>query len=76
MSNAVKAELVFKKELEYIKSLGIKNFTLKCFDALTSDYFWNFTASSTQTHHPKVSNKEHGLVLHTKLCVWCSRKLE
>ncbi len=75
MSNAAKAGIVFKNELKYIKSSAIKNFTLKCFDELTPDYFWDFTASSTQKNHPKVSNKEHGLVLHIKLCVWWGRKL-
>lgn len=70
-----KAEVVFKKELEYISSKGIKDFVLKCFEELTPDYFWDFTASSSQLHHPRVSNKKHGLVLHTKLCVWWGRKL-
>ncbi len=70
-----KAEIVFAKELEYIKHPGIKSFTLKCFKELTPNYFWDFTASSTQKHHPKVSNKKHGIVLHTKLCVWWGRKL-
>jgi len=70
-----RAEVVFKEELKYIKSLAIKSFTLKCFNDLTPDYFWDFTASSTQKHHPKVSNKKHGIVLHTKLCVWWGRKL-
>ena len=75
MSNNKKAEIVFAEELEYIKHPGIKSFTLKCFEELTPDYFWEFTASSTQKHHPKVSNKKHGLVLHVKLCVWWGRKL-
>lgn len=75
MFNDRKAELVFKEELEYIKSPAIKSFTLKCFKELTPDYFWDFTASSTQKYHPKVSNKKHGIVIHTKLCVWWGRKL-
>ena len=75
MQNDSKAEVVFKDELEYIKSPSIKAFTLKCFKELTSNYFWEFTASSSQKHHPKVSNKKHGIVLHTKLCVWWARKL-
>ena len=70
MTNAKKAEIVFAEELEYIKHQGVKDFTLKCFDKFTPDYFWDFTASSTQKYHPKVSNKKHGIVLHTKLCVW------
>jgi hypothetical protein len=73
--NGIKAEIVFREELEYIKSPAIKSFTLKCFKELTPDYFWDFTASSSQKHHPKVSNKKHGIVLHTKLCVWWARKL-
>jgi len=75
MSNGTKAKIVFKEELSYIKSTAIKSFTIKCFEKLTSNYFWDFTASSTQTHHPKVSNKKHGIILHTKLCVWWGRKL-
>ena len=75
MNNREKAELVFSEELEYIKSTAIKSFTLKCFEELTPDYFWDFTASSSQKHHPKVSNKQHGIVIHTKLCVWWGRKL-
>ena len=75
MDNKKKAEIVFEEELQHIKSAAIKQFTLKCFEKLTPDYLWDFTASSSQTHHPKISNKKHGLVLHTKLCVWWGRKL-
>lgn len=75
MKDGERAKIVFKEELEYIKSAAIKAFTLKCFDELTADYFWDFTASSSQKHHPKVSNKDHGLVIHVKLCVWWGRKL-
>jgi hypothetical protein len=75
MSNGKKAEIVFIEELLYIKHPGIKDFTIKCFEKFTSDYFWDFTASSSQKHHPKVSNKKHGIILHTKLCVWWGRKL-
>ena len=75
MNKNNKAELVFAEELKYIQSSGIKAFTLNCFKELTADYFWDFTASSSQKHHPKVSNKKHGIVIHTKLCVWWGRKL-
>lgn len=75
MSNSEKAEIVFVEELKYIKSEAVRSFTLKCFNELTPDYFWDFTASSSLKHHPKVSNKKHGIVLHTKLCVWWGRKL-
>ena len=75
MNKNNKAEVVFAEELKYIQSSGIKAFTLNCFKELTADYFWDFTASSSQKHHPKVSNKKHGIVIHTKLCVWWGRKL-
>ncbi len=69
-----KAEVVFKEELEYIDAKSIRDVVVKCFDELAADYFWDFTASSTQLHHPRVCNKKHGLVIHTKLCVWWARK--
>jgi hypothetical protein len=75
MSDAKKAKIFFREELSHIQKPGIRDFTLMCFEKLTASYFWDFTASSTQTHHPKVSNKEHGLVLHTKLAVWWGRHL-
>lgn len=75
MTNKNKAEVVFNEELKYIKSPPILSFTLRCFEELTPDYFWDFTASSTQKNHPRISNKKHGLVIHTKLCVWWGRKL-
>jgi hypothetical protein len=75
MDNRKKAELVFEEELAFIKNILIKEFVLECFDKLTPDYFWDGPASSTGKHHPKISNKKHGLVLHTKLCVWWGRKL-
>jgi len=75
MTNYNKAKIIFDEELKYITHPGVKNFTLKCFEELTPNYFWEFTASSTQKYHPKVSNKKHGIVLHTKLCVWWAIKL-
>jgi hypothetical protein len=70
MSHRKKAEIVFKEELEQIKSSSIRSFTLKCFEDLTPDYFWDYAASSSGKYHPEISNKKHGLVLHTKLSVW------
>jgi hypothetical protein len=75
MNNGLKAEIVFKEELEYIKSENIKEYVLKCFEKLTPDYFWVASASSSGKFHPIVARKKHGLVLHTKLCVWWGRKL-
>lgn len=70
-----KAEIVFKEELDLIKSAYIKEFVLVCFENLTPDYFWEVGASSSGKHHPQIANREHGLIIHTKLCVWWGRKL-
>ncbi len=70
MHNGLKAEVVFADELKYIKSENVKEYVLKCFEKLTPDYFWEGQSSSSGKFHPAVANKEHGLVLHTKLCVW------
>lgn len=75
MNNGLKAEVVFKDELDYIENDEIKSFVLDMFKNFTSDYFWDGAASSSGIHHPKISNKKHGLVLHTKLAVWWGRKL-
>lgn len=75
MNNREKAILVFGEELGYIKSESILEFVLECFNKLTPDYFWEGVSSSSGRFHPAVSNKEHGLVIHTKLCVWWARKL-
>lgn len=70
-----KAEIYFSEELSYISSKPIKDFVLKCFNELTPDYFWTFSAFSSHKHHPSISNGKYGIVLHTKLCVWWGRKL-
>ncbi len=70
-----KAEIVFKEELNDITSKGIRSFVLKCFEELTPDYFWDGPASSSYKYHPRIANKEHGIVLHTKLCVWWGKQL-
>jgi hypothetical protein len=70
-----KASIIFKEELTYITNQSVKDIVLKCFKELAPDYFWTFFASSSHKYHPKVSNKEHGIVLHTKLCVWWGRQL-
>lgn len=75
MNNREKAKLVFEEELAYIKNEQIRAFVIEGFHRFTPDYFWDGPASSTGKHHPKISNKKHGLVLHTKLCVWWARKL-
>jgi len=70
-----KVEVVFEEELNYISSYPISDFVVKCFNDLVPDYFWDFSASSSHKYHPKISNIKHGLVLHTKLCVWWGRKI-
>lgn len=73
MTNSEKAELVFKEELAYIPHT--REFVLDCFGKLTPAYFWDIAASSSGKHHPKIANRKHGLIIHTKLCVWWGRKL-
>lgn len=68
-------EEVFAEELKYIKSDSIRKFVIDCFDELAPDYFWTIAASSSGKHHPKIANKKHGLIVHTKFCVWWGRKL-
>ena len=75
MDNRELAGLVFKEELEYIKSDRIRRLVLDCFDELTPDYFWEVAGSSSGLHHPKIANRKHGLIMHVKLCVWWGRKL-
>jgi hypothetical protein len=75
MTNREEAELVFEEELAYIESDTIKQFVLDCFDKLTPNYFWEMAASSSGKHHPKITNRKHGLIVHVKLCVWWGRKL-
>jgi len=75
MNNGYKAKVVFADELKYIKSQKIKDYVVACFHKLTPEYFWDAPASSSGKYHPAVSNKKHGLVNHTKLCVWWGRKL-
>jgi len=69
------ASIVFAEELAAIDSSFVKEFVIECFDKLTPSYFWTGPASSSGKHHPKMSNKKHGLVLHVKLCVWWGRKI-
>ncbi len=75
MNNGLKAEVVFKDEIKYIKSDNVRKYLLECFKKLTPDYFWDGQASSSGKFHPAIANRKHGLVLHTKLCVWWGRKL-
>jgi len=75
--NVKKAKKFFKEELEELIVLNshLYHFVLECFDKFSPDYFWDFSASSSGKYHPKISNKKHGLVLHTKYSVWWGIKL-
>jgi len=76
MSKAEAAfEVVFKEELDLIKSEYLRKFVKKCFINLTPDYFWEIAASSSGKYHPKIVNKKHGLIVHTKLCVWWGKQI-
>ena len=66
----MKAEEVFKDELNKIQNPKIKDFVLQCFDELCPDYFWTCPCSTSGKYHPKVSLGEGGLVRHVKLTVW------
>jgi 23S rRNA maturation-related 3'-5' exoribonuclease YhaM len=59
---------VFKEELDYINDSRVKNFTIKALSSLP-DYFFKIPASSSGKYHPKITTKEGGLVIHTKLAV-------
>jgi len=73
MTNREKAELVFEEELKDVHH--VREFVLDCFEKLTPDYFWEVAASSSGKHHPKITNRKHGLIIHTKLCVWWGKKI-
>ena len=49
----------FAKELEYIKSEDIKNFTRVALDNLP-DYFFEVSASSTNRYHPSYALGDGG----------------
>lgn len=66
----MKAETVFKKELQQIHDKDIRDFVLKVFDKLCPGYFWTCPCSTSGKYHPQVSLGEGGLVRHTKLAVW------
>lgn len=59
---------IFKKELEYIKSIDIKESAIFMIEKLP-DYFFEVPASSTGKYHPSFAASEHGLVKHTKVAV-------
>ncbi len=75
MKNWKKAKIIFKDELCLIKDPDIVNLVNLCFENLTPEYFWEAPASSSSLHHPTISNKKGGVVLHTKLAVWWGMQL-
>lgn len=65
---------VFEKELNYIKSPDIKEFTKNIVELLP-DYFFEVPASSTGKYHPSYALGEGGLVRHTKAAVGIAKEL-
>ena len=61
-------ELVFIKELNYIKNERYKKEAIKLI-GLLPDYFFSVTASSTGKYHPSFALGDGGLVRHTKVAV-------
>src|SRR3712207_7076086 len=56
---------IFKSEIEAIKDISIKQFTIKALESLP-EYFWEVPASSTGKYHPQYALGEGGLARHTK----------
>lgn len=61
-------ELVFSKELNYIKNERYKKEAIKLI-GLLPDYFFSVPASSTGKYHPSFALGDGGLVRHTKVAV-------
>ncbi|MDD4000968.1 MAG: hypothetical protein PHX62_08790 [Bacilli bacterium] len=59
---------VFTYELNKIKDVSIKNFTIEVLNSLP-DYFYSCAASSSGRYHPSYALGEGGLVRHTKAAV-------
>lgn len=55
---------IFKTELDFIKSKGIRKFTEIALDNLP-EYFWHVPASSSGRYHPPYALGDGGLVRHT-----------
>lgn len=59
---------VFKRELEYIKDIDIRE-SAKYMINILPDYFFEIPASSTGKYHPSFAASTSGLVKHTKVAV-------
>ena len=68
MNSVLDKELVFTKELSYIKDSRILENSKKLINLLP-DYFFEVPASSTGKYHPGFAQGEGGLVRHTKAAV-------
>lgn len=61
-------EIIFQKELSYIKDKRMVENAKKLINLLP-DYFFNVPASSTGKYHPSYALGDEGLVRHTKAAV-------
>ena len=57
------------ESLAQIKNSAVTASTLDVLAALTSNYFWEFLASTSGKYHPPKARKRHGLVWHTNFTV-------
>lgn len=65
---SMKTEVIFQKEISYIKNKGIQEDAIYLL-SLLPEYFFHEPASSTGKYHPKYSLGEGGLLRHTKAAV-------
>lgn len=65
---------IFAKELEFIRSVEIRNFAIDLLDKIPN-YFYVVPASSTGKYHPQYALGEGGLVRHTKSAMMIANEL-
>ena len=65
---------VFEKELKFITSDDIREFTVRALDKLP-DYFYSIPASSTGKYHPDYALGYGGLVRHVKATIYIALEL-
>lgn len=65
---------VFKKELEFIKDSGLRQFATDLLKEVPS-YFFEVPASSTGKYHPRYAQGNGGLVRHVKACMMVAKSL-
>jgi hypothetical protein len=69
-----RAATAFAYELRQL-SAPYQAYVLAAFDAICQEWFWHVPASLGGKHHPKACRTLGGLVAHTRLAFWWSRRL-